>query len=119
MYRKHLSIQANEIYRHVSNENTQLEWASEYELQLKDNYHSKERTRVFKQLSGGEQMTAALAVRLALMKMLSDVNVGFFDEPTTNLDASRRQNLAVAIQNSTRGFDQLFVISHDDAFDEA
>ncbi len=117
VYRQHLSAQANEIYRHVSNENVQVEWASEYELQLKDNHNSKERIRVFKQLSGGEQMTAALAIRLALMKMLSDVKVGFFDEPTTNLDADRRQNLATTIQNSTKGFEQIFVISHDDAFD--
>lgn len=117
VYRRHLSQQANEIYRHVSNDNVQVEWAAEYELQLKDNYGSRERTRVFKQLSGGEQMTAALAIRLALMKMLSDVKVGFFDEPTTNLDTARRQNLAATIQNSTRGFDQIFVISHDDAFD--
>ncbi|MCW3490490.1 AAA family ATPase [Dethiobacter alkaliphilus] len=117
VYRQYLSAEANEIYRHVSNENVQVEWASEYELQLKDNFHYKERVRVFKQLSGGEQMTAALAVRLALMKMLSDVKLGFFDEPTTNLDSSRRQNLAMAIQKSTKGFEQLFVISHDDAFD--
>ncbi len=117
IYRQHLSEQANVIFRQITNENVRLDWAEEYEVQLHDNHRGKERTRVFKQLSGGEQMAAALAIRLALMRVLSDVQVGFFDEPTTNLDEHRRQSLAQAIQNCTQDFEQLFVISHDDAFD--
>jgi exonuclease SbcC len=47
------------------------------------------------------------------------VDVAFFDEPTSNLDRTRRGNLAeqiVAIRNT--GLSQLFVISHDDTFEE-
>ena len=40
----------------------------------------------------------------------------FFDEPTTNMDAERRENLAMQISRITH-FDQLFVISHDETFD--
>jgi exonuclease SbcC len=61
-------------------------------------------------------MAAALSVRLALLKQLSDIRVAFFDEPTTNMDAERRENLAQQI-GQIRSFDQLFVISHDDTFD--
>jgi DNA repair protein SbcC/Rad50 len=68
-------------------------------------------------LSGGEQMSAALAVRLALLKKLSTLNIAFFDEPTQNMDILRRSNLAEQIRR-VRGFDQLFVISHDDTFEQ-
>jgi exonuclease SbcC len=67
-------------------------------------------------MSGGEQMAAAMSVRLALLKQLSDIRIAFFDEPTTNMDAERRENLAVQLSN-IKHFDQLFVISHDDTFE--
>jgi exonuclease SbcC len=75
------------------------------------------RERGFQQLSGGEQMAAALAVRLALLKEVSAVDLAFFDEPTANLDARRRDNLAEQILD-VKGFSQLFVISHDDTFEQ-
>jgi exonuclease SbcC len=62
-------------------------------------------------------MAAALAVRLALLKQLSDIRIAFFDEPTVNMDAERRERLAQQI-GQVRHFDQLFVISHDDTFEE-
>jgi exonuclease SbcC len=63
-------------------------------------------------------MVAALSVRLALLKQLSDIRIAFFDEPTVNMDAERRENLARQI-GQVRHFNQLFVISHDDTFEEA
>jgi exonuclease SbcC len=72
--------------------------------------------RRFVNLSGGEQMCAALAVRLALLKVLADLDIAFFDEPTTNMDRSRRQGLAEAL-GRLKSFAQLFVISHDDTFE--
>lgn len=116
-YRTHISTLASGIYRSISGENVYLEWADQYEVIMKDNAAGFGRERVFKQLSGGEQMTAALAIRLALMQTFSDVGVGFFDEPTANLDVERRESLGFAIQKSVQQFNQLFVISHDDAFD--
>ena len=61
-------------------------------------------------------MAAALSVRLALLKQLTDIRIAFFDEPTTNMDAERRENFAQQIGRIAH-FDQLFVISHDDTFD--
>ena len=72
--------------------------------------------RPFMNLSGGEQMSAALSIRLALLKELSEIRIAFFDEPTTNLDEDRRRNLAQQI-GRIKDFDQLFIISHDDAFE--
>lgn len=72
--------------------------------------------RSFANLSGGEQMAAALALRMALIKELSSVRMAFLDEPTAHMDEDRRRNLAIQIAG-VKGFQQLFVISHDDTFD--
>jgi len=61
-------------------------------------------------------MGAALAIRLAILNVLSDVDVVFLDEPTTNLDGEKRGNLVDQIQNLP-GFEQLTVVSHDDTFE--
>ena len=62
-------------------------------------------------------MCAALAIRLALLKVLVEIDIAFFDEPTTNMDLTRRQQLAESL-SQLRSFRQLFVISHDDAFEQ-
>jgi exonuclease SbcC len=98
-----------EILNHAGIE---LEWTADYEIVTRR--HGE--TRAFAQLSGGEQMAAALAVRMAAMRLLSNVRVAFLDEPTAHLDQSRRANLGDQVQH-LQGFDQLVVISHDDTFD--
>lgn len=108
-----ISIEANHLYREITgNPMVSLRWDMGYEIVLEEEGHE----RPFASLSGGEQMAAALAVRLALLKELSDMRIAFFDEPTTNMDEERRRNLAQQI-GRIKDFDQLFVISHDDAFE--
>jgi exonuclease SbcC len=63
-------------------------------------------------------MSAALALRLALLREISAIDVAFFDEPTAHLDPERREGLAERI-TQVKGFSQLFVISHDDTFERA
>ncbi len=109
-----ISAEANRIFGEIMGDRTaQLSWQNEYEITLRRQSVS----RTFAQLSGGEQMSAALAVRLALLKKLSSLNLAFFDEPTQNMDELRRMNLAEQIRR-VRGFDQLIVISHDDTFEQ-
>jgi len=112
-YLTEVSWEADGLYRELLNRQTlALDWTEDYDIRVQE----KGYWRPFKSLSGGEQMCAALAVRLGLLKVLSEVDVAFFDEPTTNLDRRRRQQLAEAIANLRR-FRQLFVISHDDTFE--
>src|SRR5579859_3683116 len=111
---KDISGEANRIFGEIiGDRGAQLIWENDFEVTLRRQGIS----RTFAQLSGGEQMSAALAVRLALLKKLSTLNVAFFDEPTQNMDELRRTNLAEQIRR-VRGFDQLFVISHDDSFEQ-
>jgi exonuclease SbcC len=108
-----ISSEANQLFREITGRHDiTLRWTKDYEITLEE----EGRERPFSLLSGGEQMAAALSVRLALLKELSEVNLAFFDEPTTNMDEERRHNLAQQI-GRIKDFQQLFVISHDDSFE--
>ncbi len=110
-----ISSEANRIFCEIMGDRSaQLTWELDYEVVLR----RQGVARTFAQLSGGEQMSAALAIRLALLKKLSTLNIAFFDEPTQNMDELRRTNLADQIRR-VRGFDQLIVISHDDTFEQS
>ena len=110
-----ISYTANQLFGQIMEDYTRtLQWQEDYGIVLEVNG----RERAFTQLSGGEQMSAALAVRLALLQEMSDIAIAFFDEPTTNLDDTRRGALARQIVG-VRGFQQLFIISHDDSFEQA
>ncbi len=113
-YLFNISIEANQLFREITGEaGRALRWSRDYEILLEEEGHE----RSFPNLSGGEQMAAALSIRLALLKQLSDIRLAFFDEPTVNMDAERRERLAQQL-GQVHDFDQLFVISHDDTFEE-
>jgi exonuclease SbcC len=108
-----ISLEANRIFGEIMNDHSlRLIWNDDYNITLEQAGEQRE----FSQLSGGEKTAAALSVRLALLRELSRIRVAFFDEPTSNLDDLRRENLASQITQIT-GFNQLFVISHDDTFE--
>ena len=112
-YVHHVSLEANQMFREITGDAMRtLKWGEDYAVTLEEDGYE----RPFQSLSGGEQMAAALSIRLALLKQLSDIRIAFFDEPTTNLDAERRENFALEISR-IKHFDQLFVISHDETFD--
>ncbi|HEY9909994.1 MAG TPA: SMC family ATPase, partial [Thermosynechococcaceae cyanobacterium] len=78
-----ISLEADRLFRELLNRpNVGLEWTEDYDVVVQEGAH----VRRMVNLSGGEQMCAALAVRLALLKVLADIDVAFFDEPTTNMD---------------------------------
>jgi exonuclease SbcC len=110
-----ISALAAELFNELTNDYAhRLAWDEQYAITLE----VEGRERAFKSLSGGEQMVAALAVRLALLKEMSGVRVAFFDEPTAHLDPDRRERLAAQIA-AVKGFEQIFVISHDDTFESS
>ena len=108
-----ISHEANQLYREITGRyDITLRWTKDYEILIEEDGYE----RPFTNLSGGEQMAAALAVRLALLRELSEINLAIFDEPTTNMDEERRRNLALQL-GRINDFHQLFVISHDDSFE--
>ena len=109
-----ISQDAGNIYSEIMDDYTcGLKWQNDYDIEVESGGDVKS----FRQLSGGERMGAALAVRLALLKALSSCDFIFLDEPTQNMDELRREKLSQEIMK-IRGFKQVFVISHDDTFNE-
>ena len=75
-----VSDSADEIYSDIMGApGGRLRWAADYDIVLGRGGLE----RRFGQLSGGEQMAAALAVRLALLRDLLNLDIAFFDEPTS------------------------------------
>jgi len=66
-------------------------------------------------LSGGERISIALALRLAIAKSLMD-SLGFIilDEPTVHLDEERRKELMNVIRSALDVVPQIIVVTHDD-----
>jgi len=124
-FREEISLRADRIYRTISEADEELFWGERYQVILRDMPDGGLRVRSDDQLSGGQIMSAVVALRLALLQTIG-ARIAFFDEPTSNLDAARRENLAHAFRAIDIGreevtehwYDQLFLISHDVAFTE-
>jgi exonuclease SbcC len=106
-YLRNISYTANQIYQELMNTTETLSWETNYEVKVED--------KKFNQLSGGQQMSAAISVRLALLKYFSNINLIILDEPTANLDDTRREALAESIQK-LENKNQILVVTHDDTF---
>ncbi|MFC1493815.1 hypothetical protein ACFL6W_00915 [Thermodesulfobacteriota bacterium] len=124
-FREEISLRADIIYRNIAETDEELYWGDKYQIVLRDMQDGELRERTDDQLSGGQTMSAVVALRLALLQTIG-ARVAFFDEPTSNLDAARRANLAHAFRAIDVGreevtehwYDQLFLISHDVTFTE-
>jgi exonuclease SbcC len=124
-FREEISQRADRIYRTIAEGDEELLWGDHYQVILRDLADGQLRERTDDQLSGGQMMSAVVALRLALLQTIG-ARLAFFDEPTSNLDASRRENLARAFRAIDVGreevtehwYDQLFLVSHDVAFTE-
>jgi DNA repair protein SbcC/Rad50 len=124
-FREEISSRADRIYRSISECDEELFWGENYQIVLKDMIDGEIRERTDDQLSGGQMMSAVVALRLALLQTIG-ARIAFFDEPTSNLDAERRENLAKAFRAIDVGqeevtehwYDQLFLVSHDVSFTE-
>ena len=109
-----IAAQAQQIFNRLNLDPCELVWsAQQYSLRI----HPGDRR--FAMLSGGEQTKLALAMTLAMIQQFSALRFCLFDEPTYGVDADSREKLAEAIVEVQKisGFDQLILVSHDDAFD--
>jgi len=78
-------------------------------------------------LSGGEQVSIALALRLGMSHLLGASNLNFMilDEPTAHLDRERRKSLVYVLSQQTRLKEddssmQFIIITHDaEIFDDS
>src|SRR5690554_2747283 len=92
-YREHISNVATKIYRQISKERVRLELTEDYGVIIIEDDNPKNQKPI-DVLSGGEQMSVAIAIRLSMLKGLTGLDIYFLDEPTVNLDQGRRENVA-------------------------
>lgn len=114
--RKYIGLYSSILYRKIANDNVRIELLDDYEVILIDCSDEKKVKTLF-QLSGGEQMSVAISIRLAMLKQITNINIYFMDEPTINLDYERRMMVAEVVKDMANELEQLFVISHDDTFE--
>lgn len=109
-----ISARANRIFGVLHGQGCRLSWGPDYEVRLR----SGASEYAFKNLSGGEQMCAALAIQMAMARDFAGSSFCIFDEPTIHLDEMHRRRLASVIRDAQvdAGFRQVFVVSHDDTF---
>jgi len=89
--------------------------------------YSRNTTLDLESLSGGEQVSVALALRLGMSHLLGASNLNFMilDEPTANLDSERRKSLVNVLSQLTSLKDddssmQFIIITHDaEIFDDS
>jgi exonuclease SbcC len=92
---------------------------SAVEINFKDKnvvsvYNSSGQKLPIRSLSGGERVSIALALRLALAKtLIKDIGFLVLDEPTVNLDEYRRKELIDIIRNAINVVPQIILVSHD------
>ena len=82
--------------------------------------YSRNATLELESLSGGEQVSIALALRLGMAHLLGASNLNFMilDEPTTHLDSERRKSLVNVLSHLTNIKEnnasiQFVIITHD------
>jgi exonuclease SbcC len=82
--------------------------------------YSKNEVLDVESLSGGEQVSVALALRLGMAKLLgsSNLNLMILDEPTTHLDAERKKSLVEVLSqlsniSNSEMVMQFIIITHD------
>jgi len=77
-------------------------------------YNTKGDSLSIDNLSGGEKISLALALRLALTRIISNPGFIILDEPTVHLDEERRKKLIEIIKSVNNVVPQILVITHDE-----
>lgn len=108
---ENINSEASIILSSLLNKNVDVVMNSDYDV----NIHFNDKWLNFIQLSEGQKVMTALAIRLALLKYISNSGIVFLDEPSINLDQISKENLTQSLYDF--GFNQLFLISHDDIFE--
>ncbi len=113
---RQIVFEATENYRKMTGNQESIEVdhsEGKYIFKLSDPIKG---VREFNELSGGEQVSAAIALRTAIAKILANADIYILDEPTVNLDEERRKLLAENLRILLGNISQAFIITHDEEF---
>jgi len=108
-YVKQLSVLLTQHFRRI-NQNPRyrdITFDKDYELEIR----TAEGGFTVDQLSGGEKVQIAIALRIALLELLSPMRLLMLDEPFGSLDRDHRDVLGEAL-NRIAGEGQLIIVTH-------
>jgi len=105
-------------FNKITGRTERIEWSNDE----KDKYVlylvGQERKIAFEQLSGGEQVSVAIAIRGTMTEYFTNSRFMILDEPTNNLDTERKKLLAEYMGEILKNLDQSIIVTHDDTFRE-
>ena len=110
-----LEAEASNLVRELTDGRYEkMEFDENYRVRLLDRFDD---SYAIERFSGGEADVASLSARVALSKLIAvrgGGTLGFLvlDEVFGSLDASRRNNVLLALERLKRSFGQIFIISH-------
>ena len=105
-------------FNKITGRTERIEWSNEDDDKYAIYLVGKGRRIAFEQLSGGEQVSVAIAIRGTMTEYFTNSRFMILDEPTNNLDTERKKLLAEYMGEILKNLDQSIIVTHDDTFRE-
>ena len=105
-------------FNKITGRTERIEWSNEEKDKYAVYLVGQERKIVFEQLSGGEQVSVAIAIRGTMTEYFTNSKFMILDEPTNNLDTERKKLLAEYMGEILNNLEQSIIVTHDDTFRE-
>ena len=105
-------------FNKITGRTERIEWSNEEKDKYSVYLVGQERKIAFEQLSGGEQVSVAIAIRGTMTEYFTNSKFMILDEPTNNLDTERKKLLAEYMGEILNNLEQSIIVTHDDTFRE-
>lgn len=105
-------------FNKITGRTERIEWSNEEKDKYAVYLVGQERKIAFEQLSGGEQVSVAIAIRGTMTEYFTNSKFMILDEPTNNLDTERKKLLAEYMGEILNNLEQSIIVTHDDIFRE-
>ena len=113
-----ISNYASVNFNKITGRSERIEWSNDEKDKYAVYLVGQDRKIPFEQLSGGEQVSVAIAIRGTMTQYFTNSKFMILDEPTNNLDTERKKLLAEYVGEILNNLDQSIIVTHDDTFRE-
>ena len=113
-----ISNYASVSFNKITGRSERIEWHNDEKDKYAVYLVGQDRKIPFEQLSGGEQVSVAIAIRGTMTQYFTNSKFMILDEPTNNLDTERKKLLAEYVGEILNNLDQSIIVTHDDTFRE-
>lgn len=114
----YISEGASINFHKITGRSERIYWSNEEKDKYQVYLLGENRKIEYQLLSGGEQVSVAIAIRGTMAQYFSNSKFMILDEPTNNLDIEKRKLLAEYIGEILNHLEQSIIVTHDDSFRE-